>query len=740
MVPAPLVPAAWRTMGFWLTNRVAWRGMLNAFCSVVTLWGIVCVGASSAWSQPVASKSEAFRMIVPLPLNSANAERLKRELSEIGDRPNSGERHAVILEFVPLDGKQQEGLGKGTSFEAALGIARWLTSPSGSRVRSIAYVPQSLQGHALLIALACEEIAMAPDATLSRAAIDERSLDLTVSQAYRDINQRRQAFPAAAIESLLDPTQELYSVEMRQGGSKIVGGDELKQLRQDGNVLNEVQIGVAGQAFEANGKELRNRRWVSHLVQDRSELAHALQLATNPIDPTMFEGPWKPAVVQVHGNVSRRSVNQVLRAMEDAQRHGANWFLIDVRSAGGSVEDSLRLAQVIASFDKKKVRSVGWISGPVRGDATLIPLACDLMYVAEAGLLGGVGESSIKPHDVAGLRRVLQDLSEETGRAIGEYEGPLCSELKVSRYTNEDGAQQWASDVSMHERKLEHWIAGEPLAVGDGLSSQRLLDLRWARAIAEDRMSIATEFGIETLPEPRQSNPVEMFVQRLAEQSWLPPILITIGFMALIMELSTPGATVPGFVSALCFLLFFWIRFLNGTVEWLEVLLFFGGALALAIELFALPGFGIFGFGGIIMLFSSVILASQTFIWPTNAYQINEMAWNMSQVAGACIGIGIGLFLIRNQLDNLPMFRWLRLRPAGVEDVIALEERESVVHFEHLAGKTGVTLTKCVPSGKAQIGDSTVNVLADGMLLEEGQPVRVTEVRGNTIVVVPLNR
>ncbi len=137
-------------------------------------------------------------------------ERLKRELSEIGDRPISGERHAVILEFVPLDGKQQEGLGKGTSFEASLGIARWLTSPSGSRVRSIAYVPQSLQGHALLIALACEEIAMAPDATLSRAAIDERSLDLTVSQAYRDINQRRQAFPAAAIESLLDPTQDLF--------------------------------------------------------------------------------------------------------------------------------------------------------------------------------------------------------------------------------------------------------------------------------------------------------------------------------------------------------------------------------------------------------------------------------------------------------------------------------------------------------------------------------------------------
>ncbi len=57
-----------------------------------------------------------------------------------------------------------------------------------------------------------------------------------------------------------------------------------------------------------------------------------------------------------------------------------------------------------------------------------------------------------------------------------------------------------------------------------------------------------------------------------------------------------------GFLSLLCMALFFWMKFLDGTVEWLEITLCVGGILALALEIFVLPGFGVFGFGGFIML------------------------------------------------------------------------------------------------------------------------------------------
>ena len=48
-------------------------------------------------------------------------------------------------------------------------------------------------------------------------------------------------------------------------------------------------------------------------------------------------------------------------------------------------------------------------------------------------------------------------------------------------------------------------------------------------------------------------------------------------------------------ISALAFLLFFWSHYLDGTAGWLEALLFVAGVSCLLLEIFVIPGFGIFG-------------------------------------------------------------------------------------------------------------------------------------------------
>ena len=60
--------------------------------------------------------------------------------------------------------------------------------------------------------------------------------------------------------------------------------------------------------------------------------------------------------------------------------------------------------------------------------------------------------------------------------------------------------------------------------------------------------------------------------------------------MALIAELSSPGVGVGGFVSFLCFLLYFWSNYMNGTADVLEVMLFLAGLVCLLLELLVLPG------------------------------------------------------------------------------------------------------------------------------------------------------
>src|SRR4030042_5238779 len=112
-----------------------------------------------------------------------------------------------------------------------------------------------------------------------------------------------------------------------------------------------------------------------------------------------------------------------------------------------------------------------------------------------------------------------------------------------------------------------------------------------------------------------------------------------VAFVALYAELHAPGIRIGGFVAALCFLLFFWSRCLGGTAGWLEITLFLAGISFLLLEIFVLPGFGIFGLGGGCLVLISLILASQTFVLPYNQLQVDQLESSLLTIAAAGGGV-----------------------------------------------------------------------------------------------------
>ena len=104
--------------------------------------------------------------------------------------------------------------------------------------------------------------------------------------------------------------------------------------------------------------------------------------------------------------------------------------------------------------------------------------------------------------------------------------------------------------------------------------------------------------------------------------SWL---LLFVGAFMLVIELKLPGIGLPAIISALAFLLFFWSHYLSGTADQLEIILFLIGLVSLAVEIFVFPGFGIFGMSGILLMLCSIVLASHTFVWPTQDYEYQEL-------------------------------------------------------------------------------------------------------------------
>jgi membrane-bound ClpP family serine protease len=258
------------------------------------------------------------------------------------------------------------------------------------------------------------------------------------------------------------------------------------------------------------------------------------------------------------------------------------------------------------------------------------------------------------------------------------------------------------------------------------------------RATADNIEDVKSLYQIEGSLEAARPNWVLTFVEWLADPR-IASLLLFVGGFALLFELSTPGATFPGFVALVCFLLFFWSKFLHGTADWLEILLFVGGLLCLAIEIFALPGFGIFGFGGGLMLIASIVLASQTFVLPTNAYQLRQFPVSILMMAAGMAGGVVSVLMIRRFLPDTPYFNRMLLRPPRPEEREELSRREALVTLEHLQNKRGITATPLVPAGKVQFGDDLVDCISNGELIAKGTAVVVEEVAGNRVVVRKVN-
>ena len=270
----------------------------------------------------------------------------------------------------------------------------------------------------------------------------------------------------------------------------------------------------------------------------------------------------------------------------------------------------------------------------------------------------------------------------------------------------------------------------KPLRFPEGATAEEAVRRHWATAITPNLLAIADQWGLEGLPDPKRVSQVEQWVRSLADQAWLAPLLLTLALTLLMHEITSPGIGIPGFLSLLCISLFFWMRFLDGTVEWLEITLFIGGLLALGLEMFVVPGFGIFGFGGLVMLATGIVLASQTFIVPSNEYQWGKLAFNTGQIAIACLGLLATVYLLRNQLEYLPFFRILKLEPPPAET-----STDATEELAYLVGMSGLTTSRCAPLGKALIDNKYWDVQSHDDLLEPDSPIEVVEVQDRAIFV-----
>ena len=685
---------------------------------------------------------KGYLVNVDLPLVGNRADAVVQQIRQIsGAQPAGGKRAIVVLRFqaksldVAGDSKTPDNQGQGVQFERCLQLARFLSKDSAARkVRTIAYLPKDVFGHGVLPILACEDIYMAPEARIGRATEGDGQFDRIVESAYETMAEGG-SLPQAVALSMLDSKREVYWVKTTEDLELFVGREKKQELEDAAKLLDEQTFWPGGSLADYSGAKLRRPySLIAATVTSEAELARQLGLSGNLRTVRQLPREWNGVSLTVGEKLEISRVNQIIRAInEQVSSEGINLLVLKLNQMECDFKSASRLAGFLADLNSDKIYTLALVEEPLVGPSGLIAAACQECVLIGDATLGPPPASEATELD-EGVVGFLEFLKTKTQRPVSLMSALLSPKVTVKQYVNQDNGRrqvfaEWEVDTLQDKA---NWESRKKIAGGEAIPSDTLVEYRLVDGSAKSVSEALSNLGVDKQLKELDTPWLDGIIATLLAQGWLPRLLLTVGFFALMAELGSPGMGAGALLSGLCFLGFFWVEGFNGNVEMLEILLFLGGLFCLALEIFVVPGFGIFGITGLLMLFVSVVLASQTFIWPTTSAELGEVASNLFWTACMALAGMVSLLFMHKHLEHLPMFRLIALNPESAED---LDERESLAYRDHLLGQTGLTVTRLNPSGKAQFGRDIVQVVGAGKLISEGVPVQVVEVRGNVIIV-----
>jgi membrane-bound serine protease (ClpP class) len=461
----------------------------------------------------------------------------------------------------------------------------------------------------------------------------------------------------------------------------------------------------------------------------------------------------KAYVIDVEGPIFGKFHWYLNHRLDAAQQAGADVVIIRLTSPGGDLEFSLQLGRRLRDLDW--ATTVVLIPEEAISGGAIIALGCERIYMLKGALIGDAGPIRMgmggqfehaEEKIVSYLASAIREL------AIAKDRPAALAEAMVDRSLVVYAATERATGKSVY--LTEKQIADVNLAARYDVGAQvpesgqnrfltldavRAVELGLSEGVFQSEAEMLEKLSFSSL-ERTKINWVDHVVY-LLNRPWLTAILLIAGLVGLYLELIAPGISVAGLGALCCFSVFFWSHFLGGTAGWLEVTLFGLGIVCCMIELFALPGFGVFGISGLGLIVVALVMASQKFLLPSSALEWQQLQTNLLIVLGSVLGVLI-LFISQIVLfDSLPGASRFRLAApeadgvAETESLTLLTRGPGAIGQLAAVGETGQAASDLRPSGKVLIEDRLIDVITEGDYVDAGTPIEVLRVEGNRVLV-----
>ncbi len=400
--------------------------------------------------------------------------------------------------------------------------------------------------------------------------------------------------------------------------------------------------------------------------------------------------------IRLDMDIDKAAQRKVVTGLQKAMEADADVVLLDLDTYGGAVDAADSIRSAILRYEKPVV---AYVNMQAASAGALISIACDSIYMKTGSSIGAatvVDQSGNVMPDK--YQSFMRGMMRSTAQAKGR--NPEIAEAMVDT----------AGVLSLTPE--------EAVKVGycEGIYEN---EVEVAEAVSGDK-----EFVIKNMEDDMA------WLDRLI-QFLLNPLLQSIFMMMIIggifVEIRTPGIGLPLVTAIVGALLYFAPGYIGHLAEHWEILMFVVGLILIGLEIFVIPGFGVCGISGIVIVVISLALAMVDNVefhrWD-GTFSLEPVLMPLGIVIISSAAAVFGSVWLVRKLYPTRTFDHIALR----QEMKASEGFTGVVSgLEALVGETVEVFSDMRPSGKVKTSDGRIleATLKFGGFASKGQPLKV---------------
>lgn len=417
--------------------------------------------------------------------------------------------------------------------------------------------------------------------------------------------------------------------------------------------------------------------------------------------------------INIRENIGSNTWVYLQNGMNEALNKNADCLLIHMNTYGGTVVEADSMRTAILNFP---LPVYAFIDNNAASAGALISIACDSIFMRNSASMGAA--TVVSGEDGARAPDKYQSYMRAIMRATAESHG------KDTLITHGDTLISWRRDPKIAEAMVDERVVIPNYADSTQiltLTANQAVELGYCDGIVENINEIAVKhLGFNDyevmIYNPTFYDKIKGFLTNGVLQALL--IMIIIG--GIYFELQTPGIGFPTAIALTAAILYFTPLYMTGYAQNWEVLMFVLGLILIVFEIFVIPGFGVVGISGIVLVIVALILSLIGNIhFDFSGIPIQQLFRALIIVFA---GLGSGLVLIvyfSSRIGKPGLFRKVAL--------VSDQEGYFSVPMEpvSLVGSIGVAATVLRPSGKVLIENEFYDAVSLKGFLEKGDQVIV---------------